>query len=200
MVEWFSKGGPAMWPILISSIVALAVFLERLFTLRRSKVVPTAFLETVRRLLSQQKISEAQTLCEQDTSPLASILQAGIQNRGKPRNQIKESLEDRGKQESLQLSKFIGALGTVAHIAPLLGLLGTVLGMTNVFQVIMEKGVGNAQSLAGGISEALITTVAGLIVAIPTLVAYRYLTARVKAYVTEIEGHSLSLMDQLERQ
>ena len=195
MPQWFLDGGPVMWVILGCSIFGLGIFLERLLTLRRDKILPRKFLIALEDLLSNQKISEAQTLCKQNASPVANIVYAGVKRHKKPREQIKEGIEEVGKQEVLSLSKYIGALGTIAHISPLLGLLGTVLGMTEVFQVITSEGVGNAQSLAGGISKALITTVAGLVVAIPTLVAYRYLSARVKEFVTEIESQALKLMD-----
>ena len=195
MPQWFLDGGPVMWVILGCSIFGLGIFLERLLTLRRDKILPRKFLIALEDLLSDQKISEAETLCKQNASPVANIVYAGVKRHKKPREQIKEGIEEVGKQEVLSLSKYIRALGTIAHISPLLGLLGTVLGMTEVFQVITSEGVGNAQSLAGGISKALITTVAGLVVAIPTLVAYRYLSARVKEFVTEIESQALKLMD-----
>lgn len=197
MIEWFTKGGPVMWPILICSIAGLAIFLERLYSLQKSKVVPTEFLNKINILVQDRKIVEAKTLCGENRSSLSQILGVGILHHGKSRDRIKEALQEVGKIEALALAKYVGALGTIAHISPLLGLLGTVTGMMRVFQVITEKGVGNAQSLAGGISEALITTIAGLIVAIPTLVAYRFLNARIKAFVTEIEEHSLRILEQI---
>ncbi|MEK7790744.1 MAG: MotA/TolQ/ExbB proton channel family protein [Deltaproteobacteria bacterium] len=197
MPEWFIKGGPVMWPILTCSIVALAIFLERILSLRRHKIIPRDLSDTVDELVSQKKFSEAKTLCKQNKSSFSKIVLTALKHEGKQRNLIKENVEESGKKESLQLGKNIHALATIAHISPLLGLLGTVLGMLHVFSVITEKGVGNAQSLAGGISQALITTVAGLIVAIPTVVAYRYLNARVKTFVTEIEEYSLKIVDEL---
>lgn len=197
MPEWFIKGGPVMWPILACSIVALAIFLERILLLRRHKIIPRDLADTVDELVGQKKFSEAQTLCKQNKSSFSKIVLTALRHKGKQRDLIKENVEESGKKESLQLGKNIHALATIAHISPLLGLLGTVLGMLHVFSVITEKGVGNAQSLAGGISQALITTVAGLIVAIPTVVAYRYLNARVKTFVTEIEESSLKIVDEL---
>lgn len=197
MPEWFIKGGPVMWPILICSIVALAIFLERILSLRRHKVIPKDLADTVDELVGQKKFSEAHTLCKQNKSSFSKIVLTALRHEGKQRDLIKENVEESGKKESLQLGKNIHALATIAHISPLLGLLGTVLGMLQVFAVITEKGVGNAQSLAGGISQALITTVAGLIVAIPTVVAYRYLGARVKTFVAEIEEYSLKIVDEL---
>lgn len=200
MAEWFSNGGPVMWPILGCSVIALAIFLERLAALRRSRIIPQPLLTVVEDLLLQKKISEAETLCKQDRSCFANILHVGIHSREKSRERLKESIEQVGKKEAVKLNKYIGGLGTIAHISPLLGLLGTVLGMMNVFEVITEKGVGNAQSLAGGISEALITTIAGLMVAIPTLVAFRFLNAKIKALVTEVEEHSLKMMDLIHKE
>lgn len=195
--EWFINGGPVMWPILLCSVIALAIFLERIITLRKPKVIPKDLAQTIDELVSQKKMGEAEILCKQNQSAFSKIVLTAIKHNGKKRDQIKENVKESGKKESLELAKNINALATIAHISPLLGLLGTVLGMLQVFSVITEKGVGNAQSLAGGISQALITTVAGLIVAIPTVVAYRYLNAKVKAFVTEIEEYSLKMIDQL---
>lgn len=197
MPEWFVKGGPVMWPILVCSVVALAIFLERILSLRRDKVIPKNLALTIDELISQKKFSEAEILCKQNQSSFSKVVMTAIRHGGKKRERIKENVEESGKKESLELGKNIHALATIAHISPLLGLLGTVLGMLQVFAVITEKGVGNAQSLAGGISQALITTVAGLIVAIPTVVAYRYLNVKVKTFVTEIEEYSLKVTDQL---
>ena len=197
MPQWFIEGGPVMWPLLICSIAALAIFLEKLVSLRRHKIIPHQLKSSVDQLLSQKKVSEVEVLCKNDSSTLASILLAGVEHNGKTRDRIKESIEEVGKKEGLDLSKNIGALATIAHISPLLGLLGTVMGMLRVFHVITAQGVGNAQSLAGGIAEALITTIAGLIIAIPTLVANRYLVAKVKTYITEIESYALKVTDFL---
>ncbi len=195
MPQWFIEGGPVMWPLLLCSVAALAIFLEKLFSLRREKIIPGALLATVNGLISDKKILEVKTVCQQNSSTLASVLYAGVSCHGKKRDRIKENIEEVGKKEVSVLSRNIGALATIAHISPLLGLLGTVIGMFRVFQVITSQGVGNAQSLAGGIAEALITTIAGLVIAIPTVVAHRYLTAKVKGHVSEIEEHALKLMD-----
>ena len=195
MPQWFIEGGPVMWPLLLCSVAALAIFLEKLYSLRREKIIPNALLTTVNSFISDKKISEIKTVCQQNSSTLAQVLYAGVSLHGKKRDRVKEHIEEVGKKEVLTLSRNIGALATIAHISPLLGLLGTVIGMFRVFQVITSQGVGNAQSLAGGIAEALITTIAGLVIAIPTVVAYRYLAAKVKAHVAEIEEHALKLMD-----
>ncbi|MBI3016762.1 MAG: MotA/TolQ/ExbB proton channel family protein, partial [Deltaproteobacteria bacterium] len=179
MPQWFIEGGPVMWPLLLCSIAALAIFLEKLYSLRREKIIPRSLLSTINSLISDKKISEVKLACQQNQSTLATVLHAGVSLHGKKRDRVKENIEEVGKKEVLNLSRNIGALATIAHISPLLGLLGTVTGMFRVFQVITSQGVGNAQSLAGGIAEALITTIAGLVIAIPTVVAYRYLTAKV---------------------
>lgn len=195
MPQWFLEGGPIMWPILVCSVVALAIVLEKLFHLRKNKIMPRSLIKSVENLLSHKKTSEALAVCKENGSVLSNILQVGVSHYGKKRDRIKEAIEEIGKLEVMHLSNRINALGTIAHIAPLLGLLGTVLGMVEVFHVITTQGVGNAQSLAGGISQALITTIAGLIVGIPTLVAYHYLKGKVKNYITEIEGHAVRVMD-----
>lgn len=197
MPQWFQNGGYVMWPLLICSVTGMAIFLEKLYSLQRKKIMPKELQTSVEQLISQNKISEAVTLCENDPSALGAILHAGIKLHGKTRARIKEMIEEVGKREVLDLSKNIGALSTIAQIAPLLGLLGTVSGMIKSFSVINMQGIGNAQSLAGGISEALIATVTGLVVAIPTLVANKYLMARVKVFVMEIEGYALKITDMI---
>ena len=197
MPQWFIQGGPVMWPLLLCSIAACAIFLEKLYSLRREKIIPRSLLSTVNFLISDKKISEVKMACQQNQSTLANVLHAGVSLHGKKRDRVKENIEEVGKKEVLNLSRNIGALATIAHISPLLGLLGTVTGMFRVFQVITSQGVGNAQSLAGGIAEALITTIAGLVIAIPTVVAYRYLTAKVKGHVAEIEEHALKIIDSI---
>src|SRR3989338_9156363 len=140
MPQWFIEGGPVMWPLLLCSIAALAIFLE--------KINPRSLLSTVNSLISDKKTSEVKMACQQNQSTLANVLHAGVSLQGKKRDRIKENIEEVGKKEVLNLSRNIGALATIAHISPLLGLLGTVTGMFKVFQVITSQGVGNAQSLA----------------------------------------------------
>lgn len=197
MTEFFVKGGIFMYPILLCSVTALAIFLERFFHLRRNKVVPLAFVEEVESLIRREKIPEALMLCQSNGSSIARILSAGLKNAGKPRETIKEFLEEVGRQESAFLERFVEALGTIAGVSTLLGLLGTVSGMIKIFSVISTQSVVNPGSLAGGISEALITTYAGLTVAIPTLVMYKYLQGKANALILEMEGHSLRLVELL---
>ncbi|MFB0507554.1 MAG: MotA/TolQ/ExbB proton channel family protein [Thermodesulfobacteriota bacterium] len=197
MYDFVVKGGVLMIPIALCSIIALAIFLERLWSLRRSRVIPRDFLIEIEDLIRREKIPEAITRCRKDNSSMANIIVAGIRNFGKRREIVKESIEEIGRREAATLERYINVVGTIAAIAPLLGLLGTVFGMIKAFNVISIQGVGNPSSLAGGISEALITTAAGLVVAIPTFVLYRYLANKADALIVEMEEHSIRMVDLL---
>jgi biopolymer transport protein ExbB len=199
MYDFVVKGGVLMIPIALCSIIALAIFLERLWSLRRSRVLPRDFLIEIEDLIRREKIPEAITRCRRDNSSMANIILAGIRNFGKRREIVKESIEEIGRREAAVLERYINVVGTIAAIAPLLGLLGTVFGMIKAFNVISIQGVGNPGSLAGGISEALITTAAGLVVAIPTFVLYRYLANRADALIVEMEEHSIRMVDLLKQ-
>ncbi len=197
MYDFVVKGGVLMIPIALCSIIALAIFLERLWSLRRSRVIPRDFLIEIEDLIRREKIPEAVTRCRKDNSSMANIIVAGIRNFGKRREIVKESIEEIGRKEAATLERYINVVGTIAAISPLLGLLGTVFGMIKAFNVISIQGVGNPSSLAGGISEALITTAAGLVVAIPTFVLYRYLANKADALIVEMEEHSIRMVDLL---
>ena len=191
------KGGWVMIPIALCSVVALAVFLERMWSLRKNKVIPKDFLIEVEDLIRREKIPEAITRCRTDESSMANIILAGIRHFGKRREIIKESIQEVGRKEASVLERYINVIGTIAVICPLLGLLGTVTGMIKAFDVITVRGVGNPGDLAGGISEALITTAAGLIVAIPTYVIYRILANKADALIVEMEENSIRIADLL---
>jgi biopolymer transport protein ExbB len=199
MYDFVVKGGVLMIPIALCSIIALAIFLERLWSLRRSRVIPRDFLIEIEDLIRREKIPEAITRCRKDNSSMANIILAGIRNFGKKRDIVKESIEEIGRREAAILERYINVVGTIAAIAPLLGLLGTVFGMIKAFNVISIQGVGNPSSLAGGISEALITTAAGLVVAIPTFVLYRYLANKADALIVEMEENSIRMVDLLKQ-
>ncbi|UCD70732.1 MAG: MotA/TolQ/ExbB proton channel family protein [Syntrophobacterales bacterium] len=199
MYDLVVKGGVLMIPIALCSIIALAIFLERLWSLRRSRVIPRDFLIEIEDLIRREKIPEAITRCRKDNSSMANIILAGIRNFGKRREIVKESIEEIGRREAATLERYINVVGTIAAIAPLLGLLGTVFGMIKAFNVISIQGVGNPSSLAGGISEALITTAAGLVVAIPTFVLYRYLANKADALIVEMEEQSIRMVDLLKQ-
>jgi len=197
MISFFIKGGIFMYPILLCSIVALAIFIERLWNLRRSQVVPLDFVQEMEALTRKGNIPDAVMRCQHNRSSIARILLVGIKNFGKKREIIKEYLEEVGRQESASLERFVEGLGTIAGVSTLLGLLGTISGMIKIFSVISFQTVVNPASLAGGISEALITTYAGLTVAIPSIVMYKYLQSKTNALILEMEGHSIRLVELL---
>jgi biopolymer transport protein ExbB len=184
-----------MIPIMLFSIVAVTVFLERLWMLRKSKILPYEDLREVEVLIHRQQLTEARAICQQNKSPLAQIVLAGLQYRLASRRVIQEKMEAKGKASAIELRKGIGLLQTIASVSPLLGLLGTVGGMIKVFDAISMEGMGNPGSLATGIAEALITTAAGLCVAIPAFLAQRYLSNRAEKYIYGLEDYAGHLMD-----
>ncbi len=186
-----------MYPILLCSITALAIFIERLWNFRRSQVTPLEFVQEVESFLRKGNIPEAVMRCQHNRSSIARILLVGIKNYGKRRESIKEYLEEVGRQESASLERFVEGLGTIAGVSTLLGLLGTISGMIKMFAVVSTQTVVNPITLAGGISEALVTTYAGLTVAIPALVMYKYLQSKTNALILEMEDHSIRLVELL---
>ncbi|MBW1729979.1 MAG: MotA/TolQ/ExbB proton channel family protein [Deltaproteobacteria bacterium] len=199
MIELIIKGGIFMYPIIFCSIVALGVFLERLWVLRRKKIIPEDFIRNVEDLLRKRKLSEAVFLCQSDMSSIAKIFLAGLRNTGKGMWLVKQTIEERGTREATVLEKNVGILSTVANLSPLLGLLGTVSGMIKTFNAISVQGIGNPAPLAGGIAEALITTAAGLCVAIPTLVCYRFVKDKASSLIFEMEENSIRLVELMEK-
>lgn len=201
MWDVIQKGGPLMYLIILCSIVALAVMIERLYHLHRAKIDSEKFMESISNTLRRYRIMDAINLCEKTPGPIAHIVKAGILKHDRSRGEIKEAIEDAGIYEVPRLEKNLGALATIAHISPLLGLLGTVTGMVRAFQIIQEKAtmlhLVSPGDLAGGIWEALITTAAGLMVAIPTFVAYNYLVSRVKWFILEMERAATDLVNIL---
>jgi biopolymer transport protein ExbB len=201
MWEFMQKGGPIMWPILLCSIIAFAIVIERLIQLRKEQIDTKAFMEQISKSIKRNRIMEALELCDRTPGPIANILKAGVLKHDRPRQEIREAIEDAGIHEVPRLEKNIPVLATVAHIAPLLGLLGTVTGMVAAFQVIQSKASAvnpvNPGDLAGGIWEALLTTVFGLCVAIPTYVAQNYLVSRVDGFVLEMERSATDLLNIL---
>jgi biopolymer transport protein ExbB len=201
MWNLIQKGGPLMYLIILCSVLAFAVLLERLFHLYRARINTGKFMDEISDVLRRNRIMEALSLCDKTPGPIARILKAGIMKHDRTRGEIRESIEDAGLHEVPQLERNLGVLATIAHITPLLGLLGTVIGMVRAFQVIQEKATllqpVNPGDLAGGIWEALITTVAGLSVAIPTYVAYNYLVSRVDGFVLDMERSATDLVNVL---
>jgi len=199
-IEFFFEGGPLMWPILFCSIVALAIAIERFIALRRASIDTREFMDTVRQVLRQNRVQEAVEICDETDAPVARILKAGILKHNRAKAEIREAIEDAGHLEVPKLERYLSALATCATVAPLLGLLGTVAGMIRAFAVIEHKeGQVTPGDVAGGINNALITTAAGLYVAITTLVVYNYFVTRVENMVFELEVSSSELVDLLTR-
>ena len=201
MWEFMQKGGPIMWPILLCSVIALAIVIERLIRIRQEQIDTKSFMEQISKALRRNKVMEALDLCDRTGGPIAVILKAGILKHDRPRNEIREAIEDASIHELPRLERNLPVLATLAHVAPLLGLLGTVTGLVKAFQVIETKASVlnpiNPGDLAGGIWEALLTTVFGLCVAIPTYVAYNYLVSRVDGFVLDMERSATDLMNIL---
>ncbi len=204
MWEFIIKGGPIMGLIILCSITAFAVFIERMWCLRSAKIDTRKFMQEISAKVKNNKVMEALDMCNVTRGPIARMLKAGIMKYDRPRQDIKEAIEDAGIHEVPLLEKNLGVLATIAHITPLLGLLGTVVGMLKAFQVIEEKAMSmvpvNPGDLAGGIWEALITTVAGLSVAIPTYVVYNYLVSRTDNFVLDMEKSATELVNVLSDQ
>jgi biopolymer transport protein ExbB len=197
MWELFVKGGPVMYPIALCSILALGIFFERLWTYRRAWREVRMLAREVEPLVAKQRNDEAITVCHRSDAPLAPIFLAALRVAGRPRDQVKAVAEEAGQRHSVPLMRFLGLLSTIATLAPLLGLLGTVTGMIQCFNVIASQGGGTPATLGNGISEALLTTAFGLIIAIPVILAHRFLSSRVEQLVLEMEEHSLRLVDLL---
>jgi biopolymer transport protein ExbB len=200
MFEIVKAGGIMMGPIILASIMAAAIILERLWTLQAKRVLPAELTEKVWKWVEQRQIQDKHIVALQQNSPLGKILAAGLANRHRDRDIIKESIEDTGRHVVHELDRFIGALGTIASLSPLMGLLGTVLGMIRTFNAITNEGIGNPAVLAGGIAEALITTAAGLTVAIPALIGYKFLRGRVQRLVVQMEKEAIKLVQAMEGQ
>jgi biopolymer transport protein ExbB len=199
MFEIVKAGGIVMVPIILCSILAVAITLERLWTLRAQRVVPVELTDKVWQWVENRALSDKQIQALQQHSPLGRVLAAGLANRHRDRAVMISAIEDAGRHVVHDLERYLNTLGTIAAISPLLGLLGTVTGMIRTFKAITLAGVGNPTAMAGGISEALITTAAGLLVAIPALVAYRYLRGRVDALVIQMEKESIKLVQAIDR-
>ena len=199
--DLFQRGGPIVYPILFCSIIAFAFVMDRIYHLRRAKVDTEEFMERVSNALRRNRVVEAIDMCEATPGPIAHILKAGLLKHDRPRQEVRDAIEDAGLFEVPRLQRYLNVLGTVAHVSPLLGLLGTVTGMVSAFQVIEEKaahfGPVNPGDLAAGIWEALLTTVFGLCVAIPSLVAYNWLMNWVNRFVLDMERSARELVNVL---
>lgn len=186
-----------MYPLTVCSILALAIALERGFALRRSKIIRPEIVSVIENIEGAEDIGLALSVCRKYEGPFANVMRAGLDNRTLPMDEIRESIVDQGRQEMGHLQKGLVVLETVAGVSPLLGLLGTVLGMIKVFQQISEVGVGQGNLMAGGISEAILTTAAGLFVAIPSLVCFNLYSSRTESLILEIEKYANALLKKL---
>lgn len=195
-MDWFVEllgtiveGGPVMVPIALSSLIAFGAFLERLYALRRDRIAPLGLARELEPLLRDGAFDQALKVCRARDGALARLIEAAILFRSLPRAEMRDRLEELGRFEAASMERFIPIIGTVASVAPLLGLLGTVGGMIVTFATIQDQGMGDIDKLAGGISQALVTTFAGLSVGIPALIGNRYLLARVDRLLLELEQH-----------
>ena len=199
MVEIVKSGGWLMVPIILCAIVAMGIMLERFWTLQQKRVIPEDLTSKVWGWVKKDQIDQGQIQTLHQGSALGQILAAGLINRDRERAVMKDSIEETGRHVVHELQRYLDTLGTVAAISPLLGLLGTVIGMVKVFAAITTHGVGNPTVLAGGIAEALITTAAGLTVAIPALIGYRFYSSRVDTLVVDMEKEAIKLVEALHR-
>lgn len=197
MLEILISGGWLMFPIIACSIVSLAIVGERFWSLSSEKIIPPKLVSSVWSLHKANQLDKSKLQTLSLSSPLGRVLAAGLLNQSNGREIMKESIEETGRQVVHDLEKYLNSLATIASITPLLGLLGTVLGMIKVFADIMSQGVGDPTVLAGGISQALITTASGLMVAIPTLMFYRFFRGRVDELVIKMEDEALKMVEMM---
>src|SRR5689334_6806098 len=197
MWEIVRAGGPFMWPIIVCSVIAAAIVLERLWSLQQRRVIPADLTRRIWALVEAGQVNDKVIAALQGNSPLGKLLATGLANRHRPREVLMERIEDAGRHVAHDLDRYLNTLGTIAGVAPLLGLLGTVTGIIRAFGAIHEGGLGDPRLLSGGISEALICTAAGLSVAIPSYVAFRYLRGKVEGIVVRIEKDVVRFADAL---
>jgi biopolymer transport protein ExbB len=197
VLEFFGKGGIIIYPLLLCSIIALAIVIEKWIALRKKKVIIPEIVSVIDNIKGPGDIGLALSICEKHKGPFANIIRVGLESRDLPKEEIKEALNDQGRQEVYSLEKGLIILETIAGIAPLLGLLGTVIGILKVFNVISVVGVGQATAMAGGISEALITTIVGLSIGIPAVVGFNYFTNKAESLVLKIEKYSSALLKKV---
>ncbi|MDX3930500.1 MAG: MotA/TolQ/ExbB proton channel family protein [Stenotrophomonas sp.] len=198
MWELVKAGGWPMVPLLLLGVLALAIVLERFWSLRRNEVLPPGLGQDVRNWAARGKLDPAHLATLRANSPLGALLAAALDARNRPRDQIRERIEDTGRFIVHRMERFLNALGTIASAGPLLGLLGTVVGMIQMFLGILDHGVGDVNQLAGGIGKALVCTATGMIVAIPALMFHRYFKGRINGYVIEMEQEASALLDALD--
>jgi biopolymer transport protein ExbB len=199
VLELVRAGGWPMIPLLLLGVLALAIVLERFWSLRRKEVLPPGLGDEVRRWAASGQLDPAHIESLRRTSPLGALLASALDVRHRPREVIRERIEDTGRHLVHRMEKFLNSLGTIAAAGPLLGLLGTVVGMIQMFLGILDGGLGDVNQLAGGIGKALVCTATGMLVAIPALVFHRYFRGRISGYVIEMEQQATALVDTLDR-
>jgi biopolymer transport protein ExbB len=199
MFEIFVKGGWIMYPLLLSSIIAVAVIIERFIYLRRKKILIPEVIGVLDQIKSENELHLAGSICEKFDGPFSRIVRTTLDNQDLPTDELRALVEDEGRQEVRVLQRGLVTLETIAAIAPLMGLLGTVLGMIKVFTVIETLGVGQAKALSGGISEALVTTATGLMIGIPVLIAFNFFNHKSEAFILDMEKYILLLLNKLIR-
>lgn len=198
LVTYYNNGGFAMHILLLFSIAGVTVFFERLITLGKAKINVAQFLTNLRKVLIQNRdVNAAVKVCEKYKGPVASVVKAGLLKYGEPKEEIEKAIESAAVYEMSRLEKFLIVLASVANVAPLMGFLGTVLGMIKSFDALAKAGLSQPQLVAQGISEALITTATGLLIAVPMQLAYNYFTSRINKFVRDIETSSNILMETL---
>lgn len=194
--EYMEKGGPVMWPLLVFSIMGVAFSIERFFALRKAQINVNEFLAKIRKaLMVNRSLRDAVKICEQYRGPVASIMKAGLLKFGQPKEDVEKTIENAALFEMGRLERGLNVLATTANVAPLLGFLGTVAGMINSFDALAKQGLSNPGAVAAGISEALITTATGLIIAIPIQLAYNYFATRINKFVRDIETATNMLIE-----
>ena len=198
MWEIVRAGGPFMWPIILCSVALVGIVLERLWTLQRKRVLPQDLIKKVSDLADRNQVNPKVIDALEKNSPLGRVLAAALANRHRGRDIMMERVEDVGRHVVHELERFVNSVGTIASIAPLLGLLGTVTGIISAFQAVMLGGMGDPRMLAKGISEALLCTAGGLAVAIPAYIAHRYLRGKVERIVVEMEKIAVTFADSLD--
>lgn len=196
MIALIEAAGWPIWPLIIASIIALAIIFERAYTLRRDQIVPPSLLEQTLSVLRKEGSNSNSLRVLAEGSPLGRVLAAGVRNQSSSREVMKEAIEETGRAVAHDLGRYLTTLGTIASVAPLLGLLGTVIGMVEIFGSQTPTG-GNPAVLAHGISVALYNTAFGLIVAIPSMIFYRFFRGKVDALLVEMEQQALTLVELL---
>ncbi len=196
-MEWLLGAGPIMIPLLVCSVFSLAIIMERAINLRKSKVLKPEIIQTIEAIKSPKDIPFAISKCEVIEGPFSNLLRRILSNNHLTREEKFIDIQAMGRQETRVLEKRLWLLEVITAIAPLLGLLGTVLGLEDIFAIISELGLGHAKAFAGGLAVAIRTTVFGLCIAIPSLVAYNYFDRKVDGYVREIEEYSLTILNKL---